>query len=55
MGVASQRQAPAALLPGKKPVPILEESGWDPGPVWTGAKNLAPTGFRSPDRPARSQ
>jgi hypothetical protein len=28
---------------------------WAPGPVWTGAKNLAPTGFRSPDRPARSQ
>ena len=26
-----------------------------PGPVWTGAENLAPTGFRSPDRPARSQ
>jgi hypothetical protein len=30
--------------------------GWlDPGPVWTCAKNLAPTGIRSPDRPARSQ
>jgi hypothetical protein len=26
-----------------------------PGPVWTGAENLAPTGIRSPDRPARSQ
>jgi hypothetical protein len=25
-----------------------------PGPVWTGAENLAPTGIRSPDRPARS-
>jgi hypothetical protein len=22
-----------------------------PGPVWTGAENLAPTGIRSPDRP----
>jgi hypothetical protein len=22
-------------------------------PVWTGAKNFAPTGFRSPDRPDR--
>jgi hypothetical protein len=26
-----------------------------PGSVWTGAENLAPTGIRSPDRPARSQ
>ena len=25
------------------------------GPVWTGAENLAPTGIRSPDRPACSQ
>ena len=25
-----------------------------PGPVWTGAENLASTGIRSPDRPARS-
>jgi len=25
-----------------------------PGPVWTVAENLAPTGIRSPDRPARS-
>jgi hypothetical protein len=25
------------------------------GPVWTCAKNLAPTGTRSPYRPARSQ
>ena len=29
--------------------------GWvGPGPVWIGAENLAPTGIRSPDRPARS-
>jgi len=26
-----------------------------PGPVWTGAENLVPTGIRSPDRPARSE
>jgi hypothetical protein len=26
-----------------------------PGPVWTGAEYLAPTGIRSPDRPARSE
>jgi hypothetical protein len=41
--------------PGKDPVPIVQEAGWAPGPIWTGAENLAPTGIRSPDRPARSQ
>jgi hypothetical protein len=43
------------FTPGKDPVPIVQEAGWAPGPVWTGAKNLASTGVRSPDRPARSQ
>jgi len=43
------------FTPGKDPVPIVQETGWAPGPVWTGAENLAPTGIRSPDRPARSQ
>jgi hypothetical protein len=43
------------FTPGKEPVPIVQEAGWAPGPVWTGAKNLAPTGIRCPDRPARSQ
>jgi hypothetical protein len=40
---------------GKDPVPIVQEAGWAPGPVWTGAENLASTGIRYPDRPARSQ
>ena len=40
---------------GKDPVPIVQEAGWTPVPVWTGAENLAPTGIRSPDRLARSQ
>ena len=40
---------------GKDPVPIVQEAGWAPGPVWTGAENLASTGIRSPDLPARSQ
>jgi hypothetical protein len=43
------------FTPGKGPVRIVQEAVWDPGPVWTGAENLAPTGFRSPDRTARSQ
>jgi hypothetical protein len=41
---------PQSLYPsGKGPVPIVQEDGWDPGPVWTGAENLAPTEIRSPD------
>jgi len=36
-------------------VSIVQEAGWAPGPVWTGAENIAQTGIRSPDRPARSQ
>ena len=43
------------LTPGKYPVPIVQETGWASGPVWTGAGNLAPTGIRSPDRPAHWQ
>jgi hypothetical protein len=42
------------FTPGKDPVPIVQETGWVPGPVWTGAENLAPAGIRCPDRPARS-
>jgi hypothetical protein len=42
------------LPPGKDPVPIVQEAGWAPGPVCTGGENLASTGIRSPDRPARS-
>jgi hypothetical protein len=29
--------------------------GGDPGPVWTGAENLAPTGTRASDRSTRSK
>jgi hypothetical protein len=43
------------FTPGNDPVPIVQEAGWAPRPVWTGAENLAPTGIRSPDRPARSE
>jgi hypothetical protein len=44
----------SAARPGKDPVPIVQEAGWAPGPVWKGGKSR-PTGIRSPDRPARSQ
>ena len=43
------------FTPGKDPVRIVQEAGWAPGPVWTGAENLVPTGIRSPDCPARIQ
>ena len=35
------------FTPGKDPVPIVQEVGWAPGPDWTGAENLAPTGIQS--------
>jgi hypothetical protein len=50
-----QRHAPAALYLRDRPLPIVQEDVWASGPVWTGAENLAPTGIRSPDRPARRQ
>ena len=53
--VRGQRHAPAAIYPGKDPVPIVQEAGWSPGTVWTCEENNAPTGIRSSDRPARSQ
>jgi len=31
---SSFASAPAALSPGKKPVPTVEEAGWTPEPVW---------------------
>jgi hypothetical protein len=43
------------FIPGKEPVPIVLMVGWAPGPVWTGAENLAPTVIRSPGRPNRNQ
>ena len=42
------------FTPGKDPVPILQEVGWAPGPVWTGGKSR-PHWDLIPDRPAHSQ
>ena len=42
MWMGGQRHAPAALSPGKDPVPIVQEAVWASGPVWTGAENLPP-------------
>jgi hypothetical protein len=46
---------PGRFTSGKDPAPIVNEARWAPGPVWTCAKYLTPTGIRSLDRPARSQ
>jgi len=46
---------PGRFTSGKDPLPIVQETGWAPGPIWTDAENLAPTGIRSPDRQVRSK
>ena len=33
------------FTPRKDPVPIVQEAGWAPGPVWTVAENVPPPGF----------
>jgi hypothetical protein len=33
---------PGRFTPGKDPVSVVQEAGWAPGPVWTGAENLGP-------------
>jgi hypothetical protein len=34
---------PGYFIPGKDTLPIVQKAGWAPGPVWTGAENLAHT------------
>jgi len=37
--------SPGYFTPRERdPVPLVQEAGWAPGPVWTGAENLAPYG-----------
>jgi hypothetical protein len=57
MEVRGQHHAPAALLPGKKPVPIEYTAGWPPKTgftFWRSEKSLAPTTIRTPDIPSHS-
>ena len=51
----SGKPRPGRFTPGKETGYLVQCAGWDPGPVWMGAENLAPTRIRSPDRPARSE
>jgi len=46
---------PGRFTPGNDPVFTVQEAGWSPGPVWTGAGNPALIGFRSPQSPTRSE
>jgi hypothetical protein len=55
MGGGWSRPRLSRFTPGKDPVPIVEEAGWAPELVWTGAENLFLTEIRSPDRPARGE
>jgi len=45
MGWGCELHTPAASTPGKDPVPIVQEAGWAPGPVWTDAENVASPEF----------
>jgi hypothetical protein len=51
-GVSGQRHTPAALCPEERtPVPIVQEAGWTPEPVWTQTieeKSFAPAGDQTP-------
>ena len=42
------------FTPGKDPVPVVQEAGWAPGPVWMDRKSR-PHQDSIPDRPAHSQ
>ena len=53
MGVGVSPTPPAASAPGKDPVPIIQETGWAPGPVRTGGKSRLHRDS-IPDRPAHS-
>ena len=53
-GVEWSAASPGRTLPPGKTVPILQEAGWAPVPVWKGGKSR-PHRHSIPDRPVRSQ
>ena len=53
MGLVVNSTPRPHFTPGKDPVPIVQEAGWAPGPVWRGGKSL-PHRDSIPDRPDRS-
>ena len=55
-GGEGSESRPGRTLPLRKTrFPLYRRPRWASGSVWTGAENLAPTGIRSPDRPAHRQ
>jgi len=52
-GELSAARPGRTLPPGKDTVPILQEAGWVPGPVWTDGKSH-PHQDSIPARPTRS-
>jgi hypothetical protein len=44
---------PGRFTPGNEAVPIVQEAGWAPWPVWTVTETVASTEIRSPDRPVQ--
>ena len=55
MEVGDQRHAPTALPSGKRPRTHRTGDWVEPRAGLDGAENLAHTGIRSPDTPARSE
>jgi hypothetical protein len=43
--MCGQHHALAAFTPGKDTVPIVQDAGWVPEPVWIDVENLAPPEF----------
>ena len=41
-GKCSAVQTGRTFTPGKKPIPIVQEAGWAPGPVLAGGKSRPP-------------
>jgi hypothetical protein len=50
-GVGGQRHALPLYSREREPVPIVQEAGWAPEPVWVGAEDIGRAGIRSPNRP----
>jgi hypothetical protein len=51
MEMGRKRHARPLYRPESHPVPIAQETGWVPGPVWVGEGTLISKGIRSPDQP----
>jgi hypothetical protein len=54
--VGGQLHSPAGITSRENyTVPMVQEAGWAPGPVWTGTNYLTLTRIRSLDRPVLSE